>query len=94
MKDARMTKLADVLVNYSVGVKPGDWVIIQGDMLTAPLFGNMENVQRTLPSADRFMKVVKRSPLAACTIPIFLGSTWDRFLVFSVPIRLIITSAS
>jgi aminopeptidase len=37
MKDARMNKLADVLVNYSVGVRPGDWVIIRGDMLTVPM---------------------------------------------------------
>jgi aminopeptidase len=37
MKDPRLAKLADVLVNYSVAVKPGDWVIIQGDSLTEPL---------------------------------------------------------
>ncbi len=37
MIDPRAVKLADVLVNYSVEVKPGDWVIIQGDMLAAPM---------------------------------------------------------
>ncbi len=37
MIDPRCEKLADVLVNYSVAVKPGDWVLIQGDLLTAPM---------------------------------------------------------
>ena len=37
MTDPRMKKLADVLVNYSVGVLPGDWVIIQGETLAAPM---------------------------------------------------------
>ena len=37
MIDPRAVKLADILVNYSVEVKPGDWVIIQGDLLTAPM---------------------------------------------------------
>ncbi len=37
MTDPRMKKLAEVLVNYSVSVQPGDWVIIQGDSLTEPM---------------------------------------------------------
>ena len=37
MIDPRCAKLADVLVNYSVGVKPGDWVVIQGDVITVPM---------------------------------------------------------
>lgn len=37
MIDIRMTKLADVLVNYSTKVKPGDWVYIHSGMLAAPL---------------------------------------------------------
>ena len=37
MIDPRCVKLADVLVNYSVAVRPGDWVVIQGEMLTAPM---------------------------------------------------------
>jgi aminopeptidase len=37
MIDPRAKKLADVLVNYSTRVKPGDWVIIQGDLVTAPM---------------------------------------------------------
>ncbi|MCB2210369.1 aminopeptidase [bacterium] len=37
MIDPRAKKLADVLVNYSTRVRPGDWVIIQGDLLTAPM---------------------------------------------------------
>jgi aminopeptidase len=31
MVDQRMTKLADILVNYSVKVQPGDWVLISSN---------------------------------------------------------------
>lgn len=37
MRDPRLTKLADVLVNYSVGVKAGQTVRLSGPELSAPL---------------------------------------------------------
>jgi aminopeptidase len=37
MADIRIEKLADLLVNYSVKVKPGDKVVIQGENLAEPL---------------------------------------------------------
>ncbi len=37
MRDPRYEKLADVLVNYSVGVKPGQIVRISGEPVAAPL---------------------------------------------------------
>ena len=37
MKDPRIEKLADVLVNYSVAIRPGDKVLVQGDILAEPL---------------------------------------------------------
>jgi aminopeptidase len=37
MADARVEKLADVLVSYSTKVQPGDKVLVQGDTLAAPL---------------------------------------------------------
>lgn len=37
MRDPRLTKLAQVLVGYSVAVKPGDLVRIQGAPITEPL---------------------------------------------------------
>lgn len=37
MLDLRVEKLADVLVNYSVAVRPGDKVFIHGDWLAEPL---------------------------------------------------------
>ena len=37
MRDPRMEKLADVLVNYSVGVKPGQIVRISGPPISEPL---------------------------------------------------------
>jgi aminopeptidase len=35
--DPRLTKLADVLVNYSIKVRPGDWVAISGDVVALDL---------------------------------------------------------
>jgi aminopeptidase len=37
MADLRIAKLADVLVNYSVAVQPGDKVLVQGDVPASPL---------------------------------------------------------
>ncbi|MFO7638258.1 MAG: aminopeptidase [bacterium] len=37
MPDPRLEKLAQVLIRYSVAVKPGDWVRLQGSSLTAEL---------------------------------------------------------
>jgi len=37
MTDLRIEKLADVLVNYSVAVQPGDKVLIQGETIASPL---------------------------------------------------------
>jgi aminopeptidase len=37
MTDARVEKLADVLVSYSVAVRPGDRVMVQGTTLAEPL---------------------------------------------------------
>lgn len=46
MPDPRLAKMAQVLVRYSVGVKPGDKVFIQGSELAAPLM--RELVRETL----------------------------------------------
>lgn len=37
MADPRAGKLADILVNYSVKIKPGDWVMVNGDVIALPL---------------------------------------------------------
>ena len=37
MTDPRVSRLADVVVNYSTGVKEGDVVLIQGPELAEPL---------------------------------------------------------
>jgi aminopeptidase len=37
MSDPRVENLAKVLVNYSTGVKAGDWVLVQGNILALPL---------------------------------------------------------
>jgi len=35
--DSRVQKMADVLINYSVDTKPGDWVVIRTPMLGEPM---------------------------------------------------------
>jgi len=37
MIDPRVVNLANILVNYSVSVKPGDWVLINGSLEALPL---------------------------------------------------------
>jgi aminopeptidase len=41
MRDPRLTRLADVLVNYSAGVKPGQLVRVNGSHLSIPLVGEV-----------------------------------------------------
>jgi aminopeptidase len=42
MSDPRAENLAKVLVNYSIKVRPGDWVIVQGSIEAAPLVNAVE----------------------------------------------------
>lgn len=37
MVDPRMVKLAEILVGYSVKIKPGDWVLVRGHVASEPL---------------------------------------------------------
>ena len=37
MTDPRVEKLANLLVNYSVGVQPGEWVLLTGHVVALPL---------------------------------------------------------
>lgn len=41
MTDPRIDKLGDLLVNYCTEVKPGDWVMVQGDVLALPLLNEV-----------------------------------------------------
>ncbi len=41
MKDPRVAKLADLLVNYSVKVQPEEWVMITGNMVAEPLIAEV-----------------------------------------------------
>ncbi len=65
MTDPRVEKLADVLVNYSVAVRPGDKVLLQGSTVTAPLLkavyarvlqaGGHPLTMATLPGMDELL---------------------------------------
>lgn len=59
MRDERIAKLADLLVNYSVAVKPGDKVAIRGSTLAEPL---MREVYKKVLQAGGF-------PLLSPTLP-------------------------
>ncbi len=37
MVDPRLTRLADLLVNYSVQVQPGEWTLVQAEVVAVPL---------------------------------------------------------
>ncbi len=37
MADPRLVKLADILVNYSLKIQPGEWVVVTGNIVAEPL---------------------------------------------------------
>ncbi len=41
MTDPRMKKLADILVNYSIQVQPGDWVYVNASIVAEPLLNEV-----------------------------------------------------
>lgn len=65
MTDPRVEKLADVLVDYSVAVQPGDKVLIEGDTPASPLLravyarvlqaGGLPLVVASLPGTDELL---------------------------------------
>ncbi len=65
LTDPRVEKLADVLVNYSVAVQPGDKVLVRGNTLAAPLLkavyvkalqaGGHPLVLASLPGTDELL---------------------------------------
>jgi len=65
VKDPRVEKLADVLVNYSVAVRPGDKVLVRGAAVAAPLLkavyaevlraGGYPLMLVSLPEADELL---------------------------------------
>ncbi len=46
--DHRLTKLADILVNYSVEVQPGEWIVVNANHIAAPL---VEEITRAIIQA-------------------------------------------
>ena len=55
MKDPRLSKLADLLVNYSVKVQPKEWVLINGHMAAEPL---VSEVLRAVLQAGGYPQVL------------------------------------
>src|SRR5512138_1147 len=37
LADLRIANLADILVNYSIGVKPGEWVFVMSHVIAEPM---------------------------------------------------------
>ncbi|GAB4580930.1 MAG: aminopeptidase [Anaerolineales bacterium] len=42
--DPRVKNLADILVNYSLKIKPGDWLVINADVVAVPLVNEIARV--------------------------------------------------
>lgn len=78
MRDERITRLAEILVDYSVGVKPGDKVQIRGETPARPLVeevfrlvvrrGGIPMVQLSFPTLQRIY-FEEASPELLSTIP-------------------------
>lgn len=51
MLDPRIEKLAEILVNYSTAVQPGDWVLVQGEIPSVPLLDQV--VKQVLRAGGR-----------------------------------------
>ena len=89
MNDPRVDKLADMLVNYSVGIKPGDKAIIGGNELAKPLItavykkvlqaGGLPYLELTLTGLDEvFYSVASDEQLQYVSDPLkLLVDTYD-----------------
>src|SRR3982751_3511875 len=82
MRDPRFTKLADVLVNYSVGVRKGQLVRISGPPVSQPLV--VELYTKVLEAGGRPMGRMVPEELNE----IFLKNATDEQLNFCSPINL------
>ena len=71
MRDARIEKLADVLVRYSTGVRKSDLVVIAG---TPP--GHRHNL--TAGRSDRLRRPVGAGLLESCLVTV--KKSWSLFL--------------
>jgi aminopeptidase len=96
MADIRVEKMADLLVNYSVAVKPGDKVVIQGETSGEPLIkavfikvlqaGGLPYVMPSLPGIEELVyKYSNKKQLQFVPEPYKLVmNTYDcRIVVFS-----------
>ncbi len=80
MRDPRLEKLADVIVNYSVGVKPGQLVRLSGPTVSLPLL--MELYRKVLAAGGNpFVRMNAEE-----TEEIFLKTATDEQLKFLNPI--------
>ncbi len=82
MTDPRVKKFAELLVNYSTHVKPGDWVHVEGDIQAAPL------VREIVASALRAGGNVTYGLLDDETTEIFLQNANEDQLSWEDPLDL------
>src|SRR5258708_21497014 len=61
MTDQRVQKLAQTLVNYSVEIKPGDLVVVRGDVSALPLI--REIYKQTLVTGGKCFPYLVADPL-------------------------------
>ena len=88
MTDPRTEKLADIIVNYSAAIKPGDSVLIQGGTITAPL---MREVYAGVLRAGGHPMILAQIP--GINELFFRHASEDQLTHISPPLRSSITEA-
>ena len=57
MSDRRRKRLADILVNYSLELQPGEWVLIRGNIAAEPLIHDIvEKITEAGAHSDIFFE--------------------------------------
>jgi aminopeptidase len=66
MADPRLEKLANILVNFSTKVKPGDWVWISANVLALPLV--KETIRHILQAGGQYNVLLDQDDLTEITL--------------------------
>src|SRR5215217_7331262 len=98
MPDAKVEKLAAILVNYCTQIKPGDWVLVRGHVVAMPLIE--ETVRQVVRAggnptlqleSDELDEIVLRE---ASTDQLSWVSPLDEILAEKLDARIVIHAAS
>ena len=92
MPDQRITQIAEILIDYSLGIKPGQKLLLRGSTLAAPLFreayrkalraGALVTTQISLPGMEKIFYDEANEEQLADIHPLYqlAAETFDAFL--------------